>query len=209
LVETAIAVGDLSTGRLHLLEVAGLTAALEIRLLKARVQLAQGLLAHYEGDTVRAAAVLEETAAVLRALQERTELAAALVALGNVKRAQGNVARAALLLAEGLELYWQTGDRLGVATALEGFAGLVVVEDAERAARLFGTAEAMRAAIGAPLPPVDHRAYAQALSAIRTRLDERTLAGLWAQGQAMRVEDAVAYALRGEALTAADHDALG
>jgi hypothetical protein len=45
------------------------------------------------------------------------------------------------------------------------------------------------------LAPVYHLPYHCALSQIRTDLDEKTFALAWAEGQAMNLNEAIAYAL--------------
>lgn len=69
--------------------------------------------------------------------------------LGEVETARG-------LHTEGLEVARGTGDPRAVALALEGLAGVASLDgDAERAERLLGEAAAMRAGVGAPLPPAE------------------------------------------------------
>lgn len=60
--------------------------------------------------------------------------------------------------------------------------------DPTSAARLWGTAQALRASIGAPLPLVYRAAYAQAVSHARTRLGEEAFATTFAEGEAISLE---------------------
>ncbi len=109
---------------------------------------------------------------------------------------QGDYGHARALFAESLTLYQDLGDKAGIAAALERLAAVAGVEGyAARAACLFGTAEALRAAIAIPLPPVDRREQAQAVTTARAQLDAATWAAAWAEGQAMTTEEAVQYAL--------------
>ena len=156
----------------------------------------KGLLAYYEGEMESAATHLEKAIALARASLYRPDLARSLVALGRVMHARGETARAAALFREGLGLFRKIGHRLGIATALEGMAGSVSSENAERAARLFGAAEAIRAAIGAPLPPVDRPAHERDAAAIRAHLAETAFAAAWAEGQAMPLAQVVSVALK-------------
>ena len=64
-----------------------------------------------------------------------------------------------------------------------------------RAARLFGAAEALRESVCVPLPRVHCADYERDVAAARTQLDEATFAVAWAAGQAMTLEQAIAYAL--------------
>jgi predicted ATPase len=63
------------------------------------------------------------------------------------------------------------------------------------AARLLGAAEALRAAMGAPLPPVYWSDHERMVACLRMALNEEELAAEWAKGQAMSPEQATAAAL--------------
>ncbi len=189
--ENDIAQGNLSAARVHLQDASASAETSENKWLQALVGYFLGLLAYYEGDLERAARLLEKAMRLARASQYKPDLARSLVTLGRVMGARGEAARATALLREGLGLFRETDSRLGIATALEGFAGLAVPEEAEHAARMFGAAEAIRAAIGAPLPPVDRPAYEYAVVATRARLGETAFAEAWAQGQTEPCEAAV------------------
>jgi tetratricopeptide (TPR) repeat protein len=202
LAENDIAQGDLHAARSRLQEASALVETSENRWLQTLVSYFRGLLAHYEGDTERAAALLEETIALARKSQYQPDLARSLTALGRVMRARGDAVQARALLKEGLSLYQQLNHKHGIATALEGLAGLAVAEIAERAARLFGVAEAIRETIGAPLPLVDRPAYESNLTTARAQLAEAVFAQAWAEGRAMSVEQAITYALAGNLLEA-------
>ena len=58
-----------------------------------------------------------------------------------------------------------------------------------------GPAGALRAAIGAPLPPRDRTLHERDIAAVRARLGEAAFAAAWAEGRAMPPEQAVAFAL--------------
>ena len=66
---------------------------------------------------------------------------------------------------------------------------------AREGARLWGAAAALREEIGAPLPAHERRHYEEAQASARGRLDEAMWAAAWAEGRAMPLEQAVAYAL--------------
>jgi hypothetical protein len=70
--------------------------------------------------------------------------------------------------------------------------------DAERAARLFGAAEALREALGAPLPPVERAHYDRSIATVRAALGEKAFAAAWTAGRAMPLEAAVARATEEE-----------
>jgi hypothetical protein len=113
-----------------------------------------------------------------------------------VARAQGDYEGARALYRESLGILRPAGEQRGIARVLEGLAGLAAAEDqAERAARLFGAAEALRAAIGAPLPPGDRVRCHRGLALTRAALGEEAFAAAWAAGRAMSLNQATAYAL--------------
>ena len=70
---------------------------------------------------------------------------------------------------------------------------------AERAARLFGAAEALRIAIGAPMSPADISFVGPFLSTARTQLDATELGAAWAAGAALSLDQAVSAGLQGGA----------
>ena len=67
--------------------------------------------------------------------------------------------------------------------------------DAEGAARLFGAAEALRQAIGAPIHPPESALYESCIEAVRCRLGRQAFEAAWAEGRALSLEQAVAFAL--------------
>lgn len=65
------------------------------------------------------------------------------------------------------------------------------------AAHLWGAAEALREAIGTPLPPVDRAFYDRAVASSRTQLGVQAFAVAWAQGRSLSPEQALATAGQG------------
>ncbi|MEV6951048.1 BTAD domain-containing putative transcriptional regulator [Streptomyces sp. NPDC051183] len=79
-----------------------------------------------------------------------------LAELGFIAEQRGDGDAALVLHQEGLEHARRTGDRRALARALEGLAGAhALTGDRESAARLLGTAAALRDAVGIPLPPAE------------------------------------------------------
>ena len=68
---------------------------------------------------------------------------------------------------------------------------------AERAARLLGTAKTALEASNAPLPmgPADQAAYDRYLAATKAQLDSQVFAAAWEEGRRMTLSQAVACAL--------------
>jgi tetratricopeptide (TPR) repeat protein len=191
LAEIDIAQGDLSSGQSRLQEASTLVAKSENKWLQTLVSYFLGLLAYYEGDTERAAMFLDESTTIARNSQYMPDLARSLITLGRVMRARGDVSQAIAWLREGLGLYHRLGHKLGIAIGLEGFAGLLSEKDATYAAKLFGVAQAIREAIGAPLPPVDCPHYESDVARTRAQLVEAAFVSAWAEGHAMTMEQAM------------------
>jgi hypothetical protein len=79
---------------------------------------------------------------------------------------------------------------------LVGWAGLArALGQLGRAARLSGAVEALRETIGSRLEQEEQTEHERTISAARSGLDESRFNELWREGQAMTLEQAVAYAL--------------
>ncbi len=65
----------------------------------------------------------------------------------------------------------------------------------QKAARLFGTAEALRESIGVVLPPPFRGASQQAIATVQATLGEERFVTLWQEGAKMEVEQALTEAL--------------
>jgi len=111
-----------------------------------------------------------------------------------VMRAQGADQRATELYRESLAIRREQGDRRGIAECLEGLAVSAAADRPDVATRLVGSAQALRAAIGAPLAPRARSEQEQLLGGLRERLGSR-LDDLRAEGAALPLDGAVRYAL--------------
>ena len=102
-------------------------------------------------------------------------------------------------LNESLTLLYAIGDKRLIAYALEAMAGAAAgterPEDLRRAARLWGAAEALRAVLGAPMPPNEQAIYEQGTAHARAALGNEIFAASWTEGSRMTLEQAVEYAL--------------
>jgi tetratricopeptide (TPR) repeat protein len=152
------------------------------------------------GDLPRATAFLDESLVMYRELGDAWGVAYSLHNLGGVAHEQGDLAKATALYEESLALLRELGDKRGIAYSLEGLASAAGVPGnehgaLERAARLFGAAAALRAAISAPMAPNERVAYDRAVETARTSLGDGAFAAGWAAGQALTPEQAIALAL--------------
>ena len=144
------------------------------------------------GEIARARQLSEESVAILKRVGDRTGTAESLIYLARVIAHQGNLAAARALYEESWALLRELDIRELSAACLEGLGEVVAAQGApEWAVRLWGTAAVLRAAIGAPKPPVYRTSYVQAVAAARTHLDEKTFATQWTAGRIMPVEQAL------------------
>jgi predicted ATPase/transcriptional regulator with XRE-family HTH domain len=116
--------------------------------------------------------------------------------LGETALGQGRLDEAERHLAQGLALSQTLGDQASSAWCLAGLGSAAALdEDPERAARLWGAAEALRRAIGCRTAPAARATYERALAVARAQLGEQAFAAAWTAGQAMTVEQAIAETL--------------
>jgi non-specific serine/threonine protein kinase len=166
------------------------------RLLAAAVRHALGVVYYEQSDFPQASALFADALQVFRTFDQPWLMGYALASLGKIARAQGDYARAAALFAECLTLRWErVGDKVGIAGSLRGLASIAALTgNPSLAARLYGAAEAVREAIGAPFPR-HHPLSESALARARSDLGEAAFAAAWREGRALSLTDAVADAL--------------
>ncbi|HLE26902.1 MAG TPA: tetratricopeptide repeat protein [Anaerolineales bacterium] len=132
-----------------------------------------------------------------------------LYVLGRVAYSQGDYASAHSRFVESISLSQELGQRGGVACNLEALAALAAAHDQmqpsplrfeglRRAARLCGAADALHDLSRFSLSPAERVERDRALAAARAALGEEAFAAVYAEGQAMTMEQAVEYALGGE-----------
>src|SRR5439155_9226631 len=156
----------------------------------------QGNMALKKGDLEAARSFYEESLRISRELGNKVSIAVSLNNLGKIAREQGDTRAAWALHAESLTIRRELGDRGGFPWSLEAFARLCAPVDPERAARLWGAAEALREFLGLPLPPNEREEYDRHRSTVREALGEEAFAGAWAEGRTMTPEQAAGYALQ-------------
>jgi tetratricopeptide (TPR) repeat protein len=150
-------------------------------------------------NAATARALLEEAIATFRDLGDVWHIGMMLVgggALGQWAWATGDYAAAFAANREGIQLYVKAGDARSVGDALANLARVALsLGDADRAARLFGAADAMYEATGTTRMRWNWPTANGEGAALRTRLSAEDFAAAWAEGRAMTLDEAVAYAL--------------
>ena len=157
------------------------------------------------GNYERAKTLGMESISLAREMEDKRQLAMIVGWVGLLEVLDGeDHASAERFLKEALALNRGLGNWAYGAYCLEGFAGLAGARgQGERAARLWGAAEALRTNIGAPLPLDARLLFERSLAAARAQLGETRWEEAFAQGKAMSAEEAAGYALTEEVAPAA------
>jgi predicted ATPase/DNA-binding CsgD family transcriptional regulator len=153
-----------------------------------------GLIRMEQGELQEARLLLEESLALGKQMGVETDTIELRLGLARLLAVQGDVTSARSLYREGLALLFEHNlFKEQIAAGLEGLAIVEVTQNEPRyAARLWGAAETLREAIGAPMYPVCRASYERALAHARTQVGEQAFAAAWAQGRGMTAEQALA-----------------
>jgi predicted ATPase/class 3 adenylate cyclase len=158
----------------------------------------RGRVASRAGRHVEAQRWFREAAAGFEAIGDarfrfssQSELAHSLRRAGAIDEADAEYRRTIL--------GWQrTGNRGAVANQLESLAFTALATGgSDRAARLFGAAEALREASSDPMTAPERVEYEAELERLRGLVDPKALAAAWADGRAMTAAVAVDFAVAG------------
>ena len=165
-----------------------------------------GLTARSLGDYAEARARFRECLALFREVGDKHFTNVLRSELAETERLEGNTEEAVPLYKETILTWRDFGHRGGIARCLEVFAFIASAQSQKqspveataymkRAARLLGAAEALRKISQSAMPSEEFVEYDRELSALEARLDRETFDAAWAEGRAMSMEPAIAYAL--------------
>jgi tetratricopeptide (TPR) repeat protein len=155
-----------------------------------------GFLAQSQNDYQQANTIYEEALALAREHEDRWGSSYNLQSLAFIANKQGDYGRAKALSEQAIILGYELGDRrlvLGLLLIIERVA--LGQGKLERAARLLSAGEALVEDLGIELDPDDRANIDRAVAIISDQLGEATFEGLKAEGRAMTMEQAIAYAL--------------
>jgi DNA-binding CsgD family transcriptional regulator len=152
-----------------------------------------GLMQVEQGELKAARPLLEESLVICRQAGLETEAVSLALGLAGLSARQGDAAAARRQYREELTLLLESNVyQEGIAANLEGLAALESGQGALRqAAWLWGAADALREAIGAPLYPISQASYEHALAQARAVLGEQAFRAAWAKGRKMTPEQAL------------------
>jgi non-specific serine/threonine protein kinase len=156
-----------------------------------------GTVAIMRGDYARAAACHTESLTLSRETGNTNNMTYALRGLGILAVREGDAARALAHYTECLELCRRVRTPGVIAECLEGMARTAALRnELERAAVLFGAADALFQSLGSRLPLwADESEHDRYLAAARSGLSPTAFAAADDRGRAMTIEQALEYAL--------------
>lgn len=191
----AILQGDFATARTHLDTALGIQRTANDQIYLARVLRDFGLLHYYNSQPHEARAALDESLVIFERIPnvDQTDRSLAYLTRGDLARQDRDLDSArgfylqSLTLTEVLPL---------LPYPLEGLAKLnILYTQADRAARLFGAAHALRQRMEVPLPPVECSDYEKHLNMTKKALGKKEFTSAWKEGERMSVEEAKKFAL--------------
>ena len=155
-----------------------------------------GEVARFVGDYQQSATLTEEAMLLFRELEVKQGLAVSLANLGELRLWSGDDESARVMCREALVLQRELGAVGDVAIILPSFAALALnAAEPQRATRLYAAAKALRQSTGAIISAAQSRVYAENIAAARAQLGETAFSQAWAEGEAMTLEQTIAYAL--------------
>ena len=163
----------------------------ESRMADALHVAARGALS--QGAVATARSFIEESLAFSKAKGYRAGIIGSLAVFGQVTAAQGDYAQARAFYEESLTLAREMGFKRLIPANLEGLAAVFAAQgEPMRATRLWGAAEALREAMGMPLPPIENPGYKRSVAAARIQLGGQIFTAIWAEGRTMIPEEVLA-----------------
>jgi predicted ATPase/DNA-binding SARP family transcriptional activator len=157
-----------------------------------------GMVACSTGDLGRAAELCGEALAMAETHGDRRLASVSLTNLGLVALKRGDHPAARAYHLRSLALSVEFGERRAVAESLEELAQVAAAAgEPARAAVLAGASQALREAIGSPIPGPDKARFDAAADAARAALGSERFAALRDAGSAMPVSEAVELATSG------------
>lgn len=155
-----------------------------------------GAGARFQGRFEVAQRHFEEGLRIFKHIGHKGMIAAMTSEIAHTQRALGNFAEAKKTYRETIKVFQDYGNRPSVAHQLECFAMIAIVEEEpQRAAELFGAAEAIRDATGHKPTDEEQAEEAQFITRLHTMLPEAEFNALWAEGKSMTMEQSIQLAL--------------
>jgi tetratricopeptide (TPR) repeat protein len=162
----------------------------------AHLLTALGLLCQTEGNIATARSLFEESLSIWRDFGDPIGVAHTLDKLAPVACAYGDYASARLQYRESLSIFWKAGSTIHALGSLVGLGyASACGGDVRRGAILLGATAALWESMNISPERDSRRLYEEGVAAVRSQLDEQGFHLAWSEGQAMSMEQTVAYAL--------------
>ena len=154
-----------------------------------------GLIRENRGDYPGARAMFSEALALDSSMGDSNGMAVELLNLGDVSRYEADYPAARASYEESLRLTITLGNWQAAAKLLVLFANLDTLEGhANKAIRLISAADTLYRRFDLTIPAEERHDYDEALAEAKAKVESAAFEAAWAEGQAMSLEQAAAYA---------------
>jgi hypothetical protein len=149
------------------------------------------------GDFAGARSRFESMAPLFQELGDRHRLNMVRSELAHIDRREGNLDKAEAAYRETILAWKRLGHRAAIAHQLESFAYIAMRrEKLQRAAQLFGAAEALRETIGISMTNSEKIEYDAEVARLRSTLGDQAMTAEWHKGRIMSLDQAISYAIK-------------
>jgi DNA-binding CsgD family transcriptional regulator len=149
------------------------------------------------GDLTTARKRADEAVASTAALEMKYWAMRALLTSARVATSFGDIARAYDDAYHALHVGRSIRAQVGIAEVLECLSGLRASDGHEESTRILSAADAIRRRTGAVRFALDQAEYESIVATLRTSMRDSAFEHAWAEGSALSLDEAVAYAMRG------------
>jgi predicted ATPase len=155
-----------------------------------------GFLLYLIGDLTAARAYLEESLQIATDLPDPYLASVAQDSLSAVLQDMGELEMAAWMVEQSLHYSWQIKNTINIRNSLENFASLAALQgQPKRAATLWGVAERFQPEDSSSITKLWYERNQRFMSLSKARLGDGGFQASWKTGKAMKLEDAVQFAL--------------
>ena len=155
-----------------------------------------GMAARYQGRMEEARSNLSVCLPIFHQIGDQHRANMIVSELAHIDRIEGRYDLAAQAYRATITEWERLGHRAAVANQLECFAFIAKrYEEAERAAKLFGAAEALREIINIAMTKVERIEYDLEVADLRAGMEDEAFLSSWMEGRALSMEEAIEWAL--------------
>jgi predicted ATPase/class 3 adenylate cyclase len=159
--------------------------------------LSTGMTENIQGNYETAKALFEEGLNVFKHIRNWNFQLIMTSELGHIARHSGKINEAKTIYGETLKGWQNMGNRAAIANQLECFALIALAEEEpQRAAILFGAAEALREKVQSPMTDYEQVEYDRSIIQLRYMLPETEINSFWVEGRSMTMEQAIQFVLK-------------